>query len=104
MIRKASIMKLKPGFHEEYKLRHDDLWTEMGEMLKAHGSNNYSIFLCEATDTLFAYVEIESEELWGEVASTDICQKWWAYMRDIMEVNDDNSPVSTPLKEVFYLA
>jgi len=30
-------------------------------------------------------------------------QKWWTYMKDIMETNDDHSPVSTSLKEVFYL-
>ena len=30
-------------------------------------------------------------------------QKWWAYMKDIMETNADNSPVSTSLEEVFYL-
>jgi L-rhamnose mutarotase len=30
-------------------------------------------------------------------------QKWWAFMGDIMESNADNSPVSIPLEEVFYL-
>jgi L-rhamnose mutarotase len=30
-------------------------------------------------------------------------KKWWAYMKDIMETNADNSPVSIPLKGVFYL-
>jgi L-rhamnose mutarotase len=32
-----------------------------------------------------------------------VMQKWWEYMGDIMESNPDNSPVSIPLKEVFYL-
>ena len=30
-------------------------------------------------------------------------KKWWKYMADIMETNPDNSPVSIPLEEVFYL-
>ncbi|MFX7845269.1 L-rhamnose mutarotase [Acinetobacter baumannii] len=30
-------------------------------------------------------------------------KKWWHYMKDIMETNSDESPVSIPLKEVFYL-
>jgi L-rhamnose mutarotase len=30
-------------------------------------------------------------------------QRWWKYMADIMESNPDNSPIQTPLKEVFYL-
>jgi L-rhamnose mutarotase len=30
-------------------------------------------------------------------------KKWWAYMKDIMETNADNSPLSIPLKNVFDL-
>ncbi|MGZ5191212.1 MAG: L-rhamnose mutarotase [Flavisolibacter sp.] len=33
----------------------------------------------------------------------EVMQRWWKYMADIMESNPDNSPVSIPLKEVFYL-
>ncbi|MEI6088794.1 MAG: L-rhamnose mutarotase, partial [Bacteroidota bacterium] len=32
-----------------------------------------------------------------------VMQQWWLYMGDIMETNSDHSPVSIPLKEVFYL-
>lgn len=103
MIRKASIMKLFPGYQEEYKKRHDELWTEMETELKNHGAHHYSIFLDEKTNNLFAYVEIESEEKWKKMSETEICQKWWAYMKDIMETNPDKSPVSTELKQVFYL-
>jgi L-rhamnose mutarotase len=103
MIRKASIMKLFPGYQDEYKKRHDELWPEMETELKNHGAQHYSIFLDEKTSILFAYVEIESEEKWNRMSETEVCQKWWAYMKDIMETNPDNSPVSTELKQVFYL-
>jgi L-rhamnose mutarotase len=103
MIRKASIMKLFPGNQDEYKKRHDELWPEMETELKNHGAQHYSIFLDEKTNNLFAYVEIESEEKWNKMAETEICQKWWTYMKDIMETNPDNSPVATELKQVFYL-
>ncbi len=33
---------------------------------------------------LFATVEIESEARWNAVASTDVCQRWWKHMRDVM--------------------
>lgn len=32
-----------------------------------------------------------------------VMQKWWHYMADIMETNADHSPVSIPLREVFYM-
>lgn len=103
MIRKASVMKVFAGCHEEYKKRHDELWPEMEVELKNHGAHHYSIFLDKKTCNLFAYVEIENEELWKKIDETEICQKWWAHMKDIMETNPDNSPVSSELEEVFYL-
>jgi len=103
MIRKASKMKVYPEYYEEYKKRHDELWPEMHQLLKEHGVHNYSIFLDEDLGILFAYVEIESEERWDAIAQTETCQRWWNYMKDIMEVNEDNSPKSKSLKEVFYL-
>ncbi|MFL0253094.1 L-rhamnose mutarotase [Clostridium neuense] len=103
MIRKGSIMRLFSGFEDEYKKRHSEIWPEMVEMLKKYGAQNYSIFLDVKTGNLFAYVEIEDEKLWNETGETEICKKWWAYMKDIMETNSDNSPVSIELKEVFHL-
>ena len=70
---------------------------------KEYGGKNYSIFLDRETLTLFGYIEIESEEKWSRSAETAICQKWWAYMADIMDTNPDNSPVSIDLVPVFHL-
>jgi len=103
VIRKASKMRVFPECYGEYKKRHDELWPEMRAMLKEHGARDYSIFLDEETGALFAYVEIESERRWNEIARTEVCRKWWAYMRDIMETNADGSPKATDLREVFYL-
>lgn len=104
MIRKASIMQVHPDKHAEYKKRHDEIFPDLVKELKAHGAHNYSIFLDSKRNLLFAYVEIESEERWDAVAKTAACQKWWAFMKDIMPSNCDNSPISEPLTEVFYLA
>ena len=103
MIRKAFVMWVNPDAHAEYKRRHDEIWPELAAVLKAQGAHNYAIYLDPMTSTLFATVEIESEDRWNAVASTDICQKWWKYMADIMPSNPDNSPRSGDLKPVFFL-
>lgn len=103
MIRKASIMKVYKECYSEYKERHDQLWPRMEKEIKEHGAHNYSIFLDEESGTLFAYVEIENEKRWGNIANTDVCKEWWAYMEPLMETNLDNSPVAVELKEVFHL-
>ncbi|HHE73229.1 MAG TPA: L-rhamnose mutarotase [Chloroflexi bacterium] len=103
MIRKAFVMYVNPDKHEEYQKRHNPIWPELEAVLKSHGVHNYSIFLEPDTNQLFAYVEIEDEERWQAIAQTAINQKWWAYMRDVMPTNPDNSPVSKDLREVFHL-
>ncbi|GAA3603434.1 L-rhamnose mutarotase [Flavivirga amylovorans] len=103
MVRKAFKMKVFPDKTEEYIKRHTPIWKELEVVLKAHGVSNYNIFLEEETSFLFAFAEVASEEKWSEIANTDVCKKWWKYMSDLMETNDDNSPVSIELKQVFYL-
>ena len=103
MLRKAFLMKLKPGRREEYERRHNPVWAELEEVLRRHGVRNYSIFHEPGTERLFAYAEVESEELWLRIAETEACRRWWAYMKDLMLTNPDDSPVSENLDEVFHL-
>lgn len=102
MNRVAFKMKLKPGFLAEYKKRHDEIWPELAALLKENGINDYSIFIDETTNELFAVQKLSGKSS-QDLGKTEIVQKWWAYMSDIMETNPDHSPVSVPLKEVFYL-
>lgn len=103
MIRKAFRMSVTPGQEAEYEKRHSPIWPELEQTLRDHGAHNYSIFLDSETNALYAYVEIESQERWDAVAQTEVCQRWWAMMKDIMPSNPDNSPVSRELTEVFHM-
>ncbi|WP_342646340.1 L-rhamnose mutarotase [Mucilaginibacter sp. CSA2-8R] len=95
-------MKLKEGFKNEYTKRHNEIWPELAALLKANGISDYTIFLDEETNTLFG-VQLQSGQSSQDLGSTEVVQKWWAYMADIMETNADNSPVSKPLVEVFHM-
>ena len=103
MKREAGIMKLYPGMKEEYKKRHSEIWPELTAEIKSQGACNYSIFLDEATNQLFSYLEVTDEKAWSERGASQITKKWWDYMKDIMETNPDNSPVFIPIEEVFHL-
>ncbi|MDZ7607398.1 MAG: L-rhamnose mutarotase [Cyclobacteriaceae bacterium] len=104
MKRIAFTMKLKPGFADEYKKRHDALWPELSALLRDAGISEYSIFLDEQTNTLFAFQKQSGSSSSQELGKNPVVQKWWKYMADIMETNPDHSPVTIPLSEVFYLA
>ena len=75
-------MKLNPGCKEEYIRRHNEAWPELMKKIKDSGVSDYSIFIDDETDTLFAVQKVAGES---------------------MEANPDCSPVSIPLEEVFYL-
>ena len=103
MERIAFKMKLFNGVKEEYKKRHDEIWPELKELLTSSGIHDYSIFLDESTNSLFGILKVENAEALNSLPANAVMQRWWAYMKDIMECNDDNSPMSIPLKEVFHL-
>ncbi|NJM38006.1 MAG: L-rhamnose mutarotase [Akkermansiaceae bacterium] len=104
MIRKAFVMSILPGQEAEYARRHQPIWPELESVLIGHGVSNYSIFLHPETLQLFAYAEVEDEARWEAIARTEICQRWWSHMKEIMPSNPDNSPVALPLREVFHLS
>ncbi len=103
MQRLAFKMKLHADQAGEYKRRHDQLWPELEQLLKQTGIEDYSIFLDEETNYLFGVLKINKPEAMNDLSNHPVMKKWWAYMKDIMDSNPDNSPVSVSLKEVFYL-
>ncbi len=103
MTRTAFKMKLKPGCEAEYKKRHDEIWPELAQLIRESGVSDYSIFLDAETNILFAVQKQSGEQGSQDLGSNPVVRKWWNYMADIMESNPDNSPVTIPLNEVFYL-
>jgi len=101
--RVAFKMKVNQGVIDEYKKRHDELWPELHNLLKEAGISEYSIFFDKETNMLFAFQKQEGDKGSQDLGKTEIVQKWWKFMSDIMETNPDNSPVSAPLEEVFFM-
>ena len=104
MLRKAFVMSVHPGCEAEYERRHNPIWPELEAVLRQHGVLRYSIFHHPGTRQLFGYVELEDEARWEAIARTPECRRWWAWMKELMPGNADDSPVSEPLREVFHLA
>jgi L-rhamnose mutarotase len=96
-------MKLKPGYGDEYKKRHDDIWPELKRLFSENGVRDYSIFLDEETNTLFAVQFLEGTDSSQDLAANPLVQRWWQYMADIMDTNSDFSPISISLREVFHM-
>lgn len=103
MQRIAFKMKLKPGKVEAYRRRHEEIWPELKALLKKHGIAEYSIFFDPESQSLFAFQKVSGQSHSQDLGREDVVRKWWKYMADLMLVNEDGSPQSLEMEEVFYL-
>jgi len=103
MKRRAFKMLLKSGSAREYKKRHDEIWPDLVKLHSNLGVSEYSIFLDEETNILFAFQKVKDSNRVEEFPNSFLMKKWWHYVKDLMECNPDNSPVVVPLNEMFYM-
>ncbi|SMX41512.1 L-rhamnose mutarotase [Actibacterium lipolyticum] len=96
-------MRLNPNCEDEYRKRHTEIWPELVTLLKQAGVSDYSIHLDPETNILFGVLWRTDDHGMDTLPETEIMQKWWASMADIMETQPDNAPVVTPLTTVFHL-
>jgi L-rhamnose mutarotase len=88
----------------EYRKRHDEIWPEMVQALKAAGVSDYSIWLDPETNYLFATLIRSDDHTMDALPRTDANQRWWAFMEDVMDYNDDGTPIVVDLVPMFHLS
>ncbi|MDA2962815.1 MAG: L-rhamnose mutarotase [Actinomycetota bacterium] len=101
MIKRAFIMKLKPGGLAEYKRLHSEIWPELVAEIKRQGIAQITIF--ENDPMLFLYSEISDSDAWDRLWHAEIHDKWSEYMAPLMEFNSDGIVDSSEVREVFNL-
>ncbi|MEQ1952011.1 L-rhamnose mutarotase [Mesorhizobium sp. CN2-181] len=81
MQRMGSILGVKPEAIAEYKRIHADVWPEVLATIAACGIKNYTIFLKEPENLLFAYFEYHGTEFAADsakMAADPKTQEWWS--------------------------
>lgn len=96
-------MNMNAGEAEVYRRRHDDIWPELSQALISAGVLDYRIFLDPESHHLFAVMTRRVDHTLADLPGTDVMQRWWAMMADIMQAGPDNVPVQTDLAQVFHL-
>ena len=97
-------MQLKPGVIDEYRARHDAIWPELSALLTESGIHDYSIFLDEATLSLFAVLKLAEDNARDALPDHPVMKRWWDHMAPLMEVEADNRPREWPLPLIFHHA
>jgi L-rhamnose mutarotase len=67
------------------------------------GEALYSIYLDRKTNTLFAFQHRADDATDDALPGKEIVRKWRRMMKDVMDTNLDESPVSDDLAEMFHL-
>jgi L-rhamnose mutarotase len=85
------LLKVRSSMREEYVRRHESVWPEMLEALKASGWNNYSIFLDES-GLLVGYWETDDlAAAQAAMATTAVNAKWQESMSPFFEGLDGDA-------------
>ncbi len=96
-------MQLLPGAEAEYIRRHDAIWPDLVQLLKAAGISDYSIHLDRETGILFGVLWRTDDHSMDNLPASPVMARWWAHMADLMETHPDNAPVAVPLVNVFHM-
>ena len=89
MVRRyAWVAEVRPGYEEEYRRRHDEIWPEMVAALREAGVRNYSIFRHGLT--LFGYFETDDlEQTQRYLANSEVNRRWSESMVPVMKMEID---------------
>jgi L-rhamnose mutarotase len=96
----AWILEVRPGYEEEYKKRHDEIWPELVKDIRDSGMRNYAIFRYGLS--LFGHFECDDLDYAIDyLGKSDANNRWQAFMAPIMRVEVDtarNFPFLLPLQ------
>ena len=88
MGRYAWVAEVRPGYEEEYRRRHDEIWPEMIDVLREAGVRNYSIFRHGLV--LFGYFETDDlERTQRYMANSEVNRRWGQSMVPVMKMEID---------------
>ena len=90
MQRRSGVISLRPEAIAEYKRIHAAVWPDVLDMIAKCNIRNYTIFLREPENLLFAYYEYHGTD-WAadmaRMAADPLTQQWW----------DVCKPMQTPI-------
>ena len=108
MKRYGSVLGLKPEHIAEYKRLHAAVWPDVLKQIKASKIANYSIYLREPENLLFAYYEYAGEDHDGDMAKMAAdprTKEWWAVCMPLQDPLKTIKPGEWwgSMEEVFHL-
>jgi len=107
MQRYGSMIGLKPEAIAEYKRLHAAVWPEVLKQIAGSNIRNYSIYLKEPENVMFAYYEYHGTDHDADMkamAADPKTQEWWAVCSPLQAPLDTRKPGEwwAGMEEVFH--
>jgi L-rhamnose mutarotase len=67
---------LRRGVEEEYQRRHDEIWPEMVEALRASGFSEMRLFRHEQTVSIYSVCHPDAQTAWARLRATEVNTRW----------------------------
>jgi L-rhamnose mutarotase len=103
MERLCFLIELQHGAEQEYQRRHDELWPEMHDALKAAGYTNYSLFRRGSTVIGYAECEPDVTTVLETMAASPVTPRWNESFQGIIKRLTDDSGDMMRAAEVWHL-
>jgi L-rhamnose mutarotase len=107
MQRMGMVIGIKAETIPEYKRLHADVWPEVLATITAANIRNYSIFLREPENIMFAYWEYHGSDFAADsarIAADPVTRDWWAICGPMQIPLDTRKPGEwwASMEEVFH--
>lgn len=88
MPRYAWVLEVRPGYEDEYKKRHDEIWPELVAEIRRAGQRHYAVFRHGLT--LFGTFECDDlERVYTVMKSSEVFARWGAFNAHLMKAEID---------------
>ena len=99
-IRKAFVLKLKPGAMDDYINWHDNIWPELQVEIAGQGITEISLF--QLDDMIFLHSRVNDPEAWTRLWESNVHRRWGELMNPLMHYRDDGIVDSRELREIWH--
>ena len=100
----AWVLEVRPGYEEEYKKRHDEIWPELVDAIKDAGLENYTLFRRGTTITGYVECSPDVATAFAKLAPTDVNARWAKWFEEIIVSLVDEDGNLYRAEEVWHLA
>jgi L-rhamnose mutarotase len=90
--------KLKPGYYNEYRKAHDELWPELAATMSA---SQVSMVVYHHQGRLFLFATAPSREHLERSYQGPVAQRWAEYMATMLETDPQGRSIVEELEQAF---